>query len=191
MDDHRSAGINVKVYDTPRPGGLDKLTEEEANLVWERVTESFWIGLEGTVQSDGLAEHVYAEGRMGGWAVPDPAIAPGTPEWDKFAKIVEGEMDYYLNTVWPEAVAEEVERIEAERLRDDPWIEIKLRRSAVATVAGMVAETEDIQEIVGDEDGGAQDQITASTETWNEIRESFPLDSFKEHGNWFGKDEEE
>jgi hypothetical protein len=48
---------------------------------------------------------------MGGWAVPDPAIAPGTLKWEEFTKIVKDELGYYLNTVWPEAVSDEAERV--------------------------------------------------------------------------------
>ncbi len=186
MDEHRSAGVNVKVYNPPRPGGLEKLSEEESDAIWERVAESFWIGLQGSAQSDGLAEQVYAEGRMGGWAVPDPAIPQGSPKWDKFVKLVEDELDYYVNTVWPEAVEAEVKRIDSERLREDPFIEIKLRRSAVATVAGLVAESKDWPNM-GIENS---DEINANNEIWEEIRKAFPWPLFVEFGDTFSKQEE-
>lgn len=69
-------------------------------------------------------------------------------------------------------------------------MQIELSEAAAATIAGLVAEDDDIQEIVYYEDGPNSEAIIAPNEVWKEIRENFPVSLFKEHGNWVGKDKE-
>lgn len=69
---------------------------------------------------------------------------------------------------------------------------IELSDAAAATIAGLVAETDELQEFMeewGEIDGEPTQEIFASTEVWKEIRDNFPLDLFKKHGEFWCKEQ--
>lgn len=70
-------------------------------------------------------------------------------------------------------------------------MEFQLSTAAAATVAGLVAEDDELQEIVGNEEGPNSEAIIAPDQVWKEIREAFPLELFAEHGDWIDRDAEE
>lgn len=67
----------------------------------------------------------------------------------------------------------------------------ELSPEAAATVAGLIAEINEIQKVTGNEDGLGTDAVTAPDEVWDQLRANFPLSLFKEHGEWVGKEEED
>jgi hypothetical protein len=66
---HHGYAVNVKSHG--RFDYSDALSDEEAQTVWDREAESFWAEAEEIAREHGFRD-VYAEGRMGGWCVPQP-----------------------------------------------------------------------------------------------------------------------
>lgn len=76
---HHGYAVNVK--DHTLYGDHSPLSDTEAQQVYDAVAERFWHDADLIAHDHGFPNGVYAEGRMGGWCVPQPQ--PRTDDmWD-------------------------------------------------------------------------------------------------------------
>jgi hypothetical protein len=66
---HHGYAVNVK--DRALYGDHSPLSDDDAQMIWERAAEGFWADAELLATEHGF-QTVYGEGRMGGWCVPQP-----------------------------------------------------------------------------------------------------------------------
>jgi hypothetical protein len=124
---HHGYAVNVKdhgLYNVER----GPLTDEQVEAIYQAYVADFWDAAHWVAQDHGF-DRVYSEGRMGGWAVPDPQ----PPHYAE-----DGELDGFMERFRPlerallalmedfrhdflEALADAVERAEREPAERAYW----------------------------------------------------------------------
>lgn len=156
MDDHRVIGTPVKVYTRLDSDGL---TDSEAEALYERVQANFWQELDELTQAD-YGTGVHADGRSGGWAVPDEPIEEGDLQ-DQWVTDTHNLLKRYINEVWPAELKAELDA-KAERER------VEQSRAAVLIVGNVVDGVEIFGPYESVEDAQGAGELWAGRHTdWN------------------------
>lgn len=110
-DDHRLYGVNVKVYNLPTIEREDELGDDRLQVIWDSCCEDFWMAVDSQSQ-ERFGSEVYAEGRMGGWAVPVPNLHGAA--WGAFVALIQDEKKYYTEQ-YIERVQEALKELDERR----------------------------------------------------------------------------